>query len=185
MKCLVLKQETFLVVTCLTIVLSCGESGGIRYSSAESDVEVDEALMSERNPSPENFIKKLDNSKGVGPIAAQVNFATAGSMIGETGERYLREIGESLAQYLRGRKLYVYGHTDSVGDPTSNLNLSLKRAQSITTLFSGFPIEAWGCGEEKPLATNNTPRGRGLNRRVEFSLGEYEPYSGVCKPDGQ
>ncbi|VVJ63413.1 OmpA family protein [Klebsiella quasivariicola] len=75
-----------------------------------------------------------------------------------------------------GWLLVVAGHTDSVGEEKANQLLSLKRAESVRDWMrdtgdvpdSCFAVQ--GYGESRPIATNDTPEGRALNRRVEISL---------------
>lgn len=75
-----------------------------------------------------------------------------------------------------GWLIVVAGHTDSVGEENANQLLSLKRAESVREWMrdtgdvpdSCFAVQ--GYGESRPIATNDTPEGRALNRRVEISL---------------
>ncbi|HIE9491108.1 TPA: OmpA family protein [Klebsiella quasipneumoniae subsp. quasipneumoniae] len=75
-----------------------------------------------------------------------------------------------------GWLIVVAGHTDSVGEVKANQLLSLKRAESVRDWMrdtgdvpdSCFAVQ--GYGESRPIATNDTPEGRALNRRVEISL---------------
>lgn len=68
----------------------------------------------------------------------------------------------------------IIGHTDSDGDDALNLDLSKRRAESVRNqLSSKFGIDASrmqteGAGETKPVAPNDTPAGKAMNRRVEF-----------------
>ena len=69
--------------------------------------------------------------------------------------------------------LSIAGHTDSKGADDYNLRLSYERAASARKymLDHGIPaerIESRGYGETKPIATNATPAGQALNRRVDF-----------------
>lgn len=72
----------------------------------------------------------------------------------------------------------INGHTDSVGDPTSNLALSKARAEAVkqflmTNAPSSFPAErviARGFGDTQPVASNTTAAGKAQNRRVEILL---------------
>ncbi len=87
-----------------------------------------------------------------------------------------------------GWLIVVTGHTDSVGDDKSNLALSLKRAESVRNWMrdtgdvpeSCFAVQ--GYGESRPVATNDTPEGRALNRRVEISL---VPQANACQIPGK
>jgi OOP family OmpA-OmpF porin len=71
-------------------------------------------------------------------------------------------------------KLRIEGHTDSTGSADHNLDLSKRRAEAVkAVLVSQFSVEAGrltaeGLGASKPLESNDTPRGRAQNRRVEF-----------------
>lgn len=72
----------------------------------------------------------------------------------------------------------VEGHCDWIGSHTYNDALSLRRAASVKDrlIEDGVPgqeIETVGRGKRQPIATNETPEGRQLNRRVEFRI-EYE-----------
>jgi OOP family OmpA-OmpF porin len=66
----------------------------------------------------------------------------------------------------------IEGHTDNVGAPEKNMELSQRRAQSVVTyLVGGFPIApsrltAVGYGDTRPLADNRTEEGKRLNRRI-------------------
>lgn len=86
-----------------------------------------------------------------------------------------------------GWLIVVAGHTDSTGDDQSNQVLSLKRAESVRDWMrdtgdvpeSCFAVQ--GYGESRPVATNDTPEGRALNRRVEISL---VPQANACRLPG-
>jgi outer membrane protein OmpA-like peptidoglycan-associated protein len=69
----------------------------------------------------------------------------------------------------------VAGHTDSTGTTEYNQALSQRRAQTVATYLAGKGvldqrIITVGAGEGHPVATNDTPDGRQLNRRVELTL---------------
>ena len=65
------------------------------------------------------------------------------------------------------------GHTDVVGDPEANLELSQDRVDACETYLvkQGIPsarIEATGFGDTKPIVKKGTDEERKVNRRVEF-----------------
>ncbi len=69
-------------------------------------------------------------------------------------------------------KLKVVGHTDNVGTAQRNQTLSERRAQGIADLLrrEGLTKDRLivvGYGQDKPIASNDTPEGRAQNRRVE------------------
>ncbi|WP_313128506.1 OmpA family protein [Pseudescherichia vulneris] len=87
-----------------------------------------------------------------------------------------------------GWLIVVAGHTDSTGDEKSNQILSLQRAESVRNWMrdtgsvpeSCFAVQ--GYGESRPVATNDTPEGRALNRRVDISL---VPQANACRMPGK
>jgi hypothetical protein len=71
-------------------------------------------------------------------------------------------------------KVKIIGHTDADGDDSKNKDLSKRRAASVKAeLVKTFGVNADrleidGMGESKPIAPNDTPVNKALNRRVEF-----------------
>ena len=71
-------------------------------------------------------------------------------------------------------RVKIFGHTDADGDDAKNLDLSKRRAASVKAELSGAfgvnadRIDTDGWGETKPVAPNDTPVNKALNRRVEF-----------------
>ena len=71
-------------------------------------------------------------------------------------------------------KVKIVGHTDSDGKDDLNLDLSKRRAASVKAeLAKTFGVNADrlvtdGLGESQPVAPNDTPVNKALNRRVEF-----------------
>lgn len=86
-----------------------------------------------------------------------------------------------------GWLIVIAGHTDDTGNPQRNQTLSLKRAEAVRDWMrdtgdvseSCFAVQ--GYGESRPIATNDTPEGRALNRRVEISL---VPQANACQIPG-
>ncbi len=82
-----------------------------------------------------------------------------------------------IANFLRGnpgRNVYIVGHTDNVGGPDFNMQLSQARAGAVVgELVSNFGINPGqlkprGMGMSQPIASNDTDEGRARNRRVEM-----------------
>lgn len=72
-------------------------------------------------------------------------------------------------------EITVAGHSDSTGAEDYNLDLSQARARSVRDFIvrqgvDDGRIDSEGYGEAQPTATNDTRRGRRLNRRVEFHI---------------
>ncbi len=72
-----------------------------------------------------------------------------------------------------GLKIRIEGHTDNVGSKKYNLGLSGKRAKAIKAYLvkngvGQSRITTIGYGLSKPIAGNDTKKGRALNRRAEL-----------------
>ena len=88
-------------------------------------------------------------------------------------------VGEEVGR-LGNHNIRIEGHTDNIPINTvmfrSNWYLSAARAISVAerfTVYHGISparIEPQGFGEHRPIATNDTPEGRALNRRVEIRI---------------
>lgn len=69
----------------------------------------------------------------------------------------------------------VAGHTDNTGSDAINVPLSENRARSVANYLANKNVERarlaeLGMGSAYPIADNNTPEGRQLNRRVEITI---------------
>ncbi len=72
-----------------------------------------------------------------------------------------------------GLKIRIEGHTDNIGSKKYNLELSGKRAKAIKAYLvkngvGQSRITTIGHGFSKPIAGNDTKKGRALNRRAEL-----------------
>jgi len=69
----------------------------------------------------------------------------------------------------------IAGHTDNVGSSSYNMQLSQRRADTVSRYLSSRGVVAnrimtAGGGEDHPIASNATEQGRAANRRVEVTL---------------
>ncbi|MCY1719495.1 OmpA family protein [Prolixibacteraceae bacterium Z1-6] len=72
-------------------------------------------------------------------------------------------------------KVEIQGHTDSSGNPESNLELSKRRAKSVIDYLveNGIGLSRLkpeGYGDSLPIATNETVEGRRQNRRTTIKI---------------
>jgi len=85
----------------------------------------------------------------------------------------LKEIANILNE-VPDVKVKIVGHTDSDGADAANLDLSKRRAASVKNeLVKSFGVNGDrlvtdGMGESQPVAANDSPANKALNRRVEF-----------------
>ncbi|MFP4013168.1 MAG: OmpA family protein [Chitinispirillaceae bacterium] len=104
-------------------------------------------------------------------ILRGVNFKTASSELLEDSYYVLEQVYHSLEAFPN-LNVEIAGHTDDQGNDDYNMALSYNRAKAVMTFLvdRGIPQErivARGYGEERPIASNDTPEGRATNRRVE------------------
>jgi outer membrane protein OmpA-like peptidoglycan-associated protein len=86
----------------------------------------------------------------------------------------LSRLADILNKY-EDTKILVEGHTDSDGSEEYNMDLSIRRANSVGTFLSGREVlptrlTLMGYGESQPVASNETTEGKKLNRRVEIAI---------------
>jgi chemotaxis protein MotB len=102
-------------------------------------------------------------------------FAQGGTTLSAKGRDILRKVAAVLSKLAYHVK--IKGHTDSSPISSnmfpSNWELSSARASTVVRLLvkNGVPpqyVSAEGYAHYHPVATNDTARGRALNRRVEI-----------------
>jgi len=107
-------------------------------------------------------------------MPGNITFATNSSNVSADFYAVLDSVALVINEY---EKTYVdiIGHTDSTGADAYNQQLSEQRASSVARYLESqkvLParIISRGMGEAQPIASNDTPEGRSLNRRVEIIL---------------
>ena len=95
----------------------------------------------------------------------------------------LKEIHAAVARYgkwLKGVRLFVAGHTDTMGAQATNQTLSYQRARAIAVYFRkhGIRIPIWvaGLGESRLSVATPDETEEAANRRAEYIIGVSEPY---------
>nr|WP_253270721.1 OmpA family protein [Actinomyces sp. oral taxon 448] len=87
----------------------------------------------------------------------------------------MKKAADQLATYPGG-EVSIVGHTDGVADDAHDLDLSKRRATSVSdrlgqlTSMSAFSVSTDGKGESAPRVPNDSDGNRQLNRRVEITL---------------
>lgn len=86
----------------------------------------------------------------------------------------LLKVSDSLQNYPNST-VQVIGHTDNSGGASYNQGLSERRANSVADVLldggvSFNRIQAFGRGEDQPVASNLTTEGKAQNRRVEIVI---------------
>ena len=100
-------------------------------------------------------------------------FETASDVIVSSSLPELKRIATFVQTY--GYAVRLAGHTDNIGKSEDNMDLSRRRAEAVKRQLVVYgcdaeKIKAFGYGDTKPVASNDTEEGRQLNRRVEITL---------------
>jgi len=119
-----------------------------------------------------NIIEEDGNLRLIMP--GNITFASSSSDINADFYTVLGSILNILKKYDDTR-LTVSGHTDSTGSLEINRRLSTERAGSVKDYFvsqgiQDYRVFAHGMDSKVPIATNDTPQGREMNRRVEIEI---------------
>lgn len=148
------------------------EEKNIKETIANTETKEIPADSVDMDMSKENYIYKIEAQKTLTLKRVNFEFGSAKLLSSSYSDlelvlEYLHQNGDS--------KIKIMGFTDNVGDDDSNLKLSQKRAKAVYDYFIKNKVDKSrltyiGYGESKPIATNETPKGRKQNRRVEIEL---------------
>jgi chemotaxis protein MotB len=121
---------------------------------------------------------RIVRNKMVIELPEAVLFPSGSAKLKPEGVRVLAELGPVLAS-IKDREFQVGGHTDNKPIRTkrfpSNWELSGARAIDVGKLLieygvPGSRVSAAAYADTQPVADNETPEGRALNRRIEIAL---------------
>ena len=112
-------------------------------------------------------------SKQAAIVLRGVNFHTDSDQLTDSSTTILDKVVKTLVAHPE-LKVEVAGHTDSDGEDAYNKDLSQRRAATVveylvTNQVKPENLTAKGYGETMPMADNDTPEGKALNRRVELN----------------
>ncbi|QSQ28034.1 OmpA family protein [Pyxidicoccus parkwayensis] len=115
----------------------------------------------------------------------EVNFASGSADVPAAERSKLDKshalIADALAKYGRfaALRLYVLGHTDTVGPTADNRELSLKRARSLAAYFRKkglrVPVFYEGFGEQSLAVVTPDETAEAANRRAEYIIAVEDP----------
>ena len=123
-------------------------------------------------PEPKKKLVEVKENKI--EILQQVHFGTGKAVILPDSYPLLAQVVDAIVRNDI-KRVRIEGHTDNQGPSELNLQLSKDRAQAVVAhlIKAGIDparLETEGYGDTRPIAPNMTPRGKELNRRVEFVI---------------
>ncbi|WP_260706443.1 OmpA family protein [Edaphobacter flagellatus] len=135
---------------------------------ADSAREARERLLAQLN----SVLATSETARGLIVNMSDVLFDTGKYTLKPSTQVSLARVSGILQSYP-GLKLQVEGYTDSTGSAEFNQKLSENRAGAVRDFLVGQGVNAdnivaTGYGMAKPVADNNTAKGRALNRRVQL-----------------
>ena len=118
--------------------------------------------------------EKSLEQEGAPTILPEIYFASDSAEITPESEKRLERCWTAIQTHPY-QKIVIKGHTDSTHTQEYNIDLSRRRALSVTEWLieqglDANQLETEAYGESRPVANNSTEEGRALNRRVEISL---------------
>lgn len=107
-------------------------------------------------------------------ILGCVGFDSGKTKINKYSEACLDMLAEQLIEN-DAVMVEIGAFTDNTGSDKTNLSISQKRAQAVVDYLISKGVKpenlkAKGYGEDQPVAPNDTPKGREMNRRIEIKI---------------
>ena len=140
------------------------------------------------DPEDDDDFQDDDGCPEPGPRAVPVTVSDTRILIGETiyfefdteiirpvSYPLLDQVAEVIGTLSSGLRIRVDGHTDNQGADSYNMDLSFRRARAVVEYLASRGVardrlEYRGYGSTHQVAPNDSPQGRSLNRRVEFTI---------------
>ena len=177
-------KQSLVMGSLVSIIGLAGCVSQSKYDALESQnaqLQRQNMSMSQQIAADKDQIRRLQ-----GAIKYTVNsdlvFPSGSWQMSAAGEQIIAKMAAKLVP-TQQNKIMVNGYTDNtpVGPVlqqrgvTSNEILSQKRAENVMEYLisqglSPNLVEAHGFGDTQPVASNDTPKGRAENRRVELTL---------------
>ncbi len=156
------------------------ENDGCPWPDTDGDgvLDKDDNCVSEVGPAsnqgcPEKIITEEAKAK-LDEFAKAIYF-NSGKTTFRVGVSEKLDLIADIMKEFKDSDFKVEGHTDSQGSAKLNQTLSENRAKAVMDYLATKGIDASrlsskGFGEDNPIASNRTSRGRAQNRRVEINL---------------
>ena len=164
-----------------------GALTGVGYDSIESDMAAyEEELEALRAQNVRNGrkIREIDTeldraNSSTGGSFYQVYFDPDETSLKAGSIANLQAYADNLKRISTSERIYVIGHSDDSGLPDYNTRISESRAREVSGYLMGRGISAdqiivKSHGSARPIASNASPEGRQLNRRVDIYVASVE-----------
>ena len=121
-------------------------------------------------------LEALKTERGMVITLGDVLFEFNRAEVKPIAQTRMAQLADFLKQYP-DRRVSIEGHTDNIGTPSYNADLSQRRAEAVKSQLVGMGIASdriatVGYGKDFPVAANDTDTNRAINRRVEVVISE-------------
>jgi OmpA-OmpF porin, OOP family len=166
-------SETTVDIVDETAVTSTTENLVAKNSPVQSGTTIADA---EKEPTA-NVVKQpvpaVSETLANTSVVSTCYFSLSGTHIKKFSPRAIKKLRTALS--ANNAQVVVTGHTDYVGSKDYNYQLGMQRAEKIKMLLAknGIDInriQVASKGEEAPVYSNKTVKGRSKNRRVEIAI---------------
>jgi outer membrane protein OmpA-like peptidoglycan-associated protein len=118
-------------------------------------------------------------------FASGILFDIDKSTLQPAAQENLTKLATILNKY-EDTEVLIEGHTDNTGSNEHNMDLSIRRAQSVANYLETQNVtptrfRTMGYGEDQPISDNETLDGRTQNRRVEIAIFANDKLKGTAE----
>jgi outer membrane protein OmpA-like peptidoglycan-associated protein len=119
-------------------------------------------------------LRKVWEVSSIPPQKTIINFGHNSNDLSDEDFKTLEPIGSFVSQRPKAQ-IIIKGYTDAYGKYLYNKRISKFRANLIKSYFVGrgispSRIQTFGMGSDNPIRSNQTRKGRMMNRRVEINI---------------
>ncbi len=147
--------------------------GGVGYYMDRQQREIEAQLAKEMQDHAIE-VKRLEDDTLQLNLRSEATFDVNSAVVKPGFQESLAKVGAILSQY-DSTVVHVIGHTDDTGASNYNQRLSERRADAVSRQLGNQGVIqerllVIGRGEQEPIASNVSLKGRSVNRRVELYL---------------
>ncbi|KXI22003.1 OmpA family protein [Photobacterium sanguinicancri] len=163
------------------VMLGCQSNGDGQSQAQETYNEsAADRYMSQLYTKAERIIEREDGV--ISRNGDQITILLDGDRSFDYNSAYIRSDSHKVLSALSAliaknekSKVFIGGHTDSLGRDEYNRSLSDKRAKSVSNYLTlrgvdKEQVNTYGFGEVSPIADNDTASGRQKNRRIDIRI---------------
>ncbi len=141
-----------------------------------NDLKTTKGQEAEGQTSFSEVTEELKDKQAISTKRVSIKFASGKYTLDENMKTIIDLQFLDIAKSFANARIRIEGNTDNTGSRQANVDISKKRAQSVADYlindhkFDRNRFIIVGNGPDKPVAENNTAKGKAQNRRTDFEL---------------